>query len=150
MTAALELTGGISRGVFTPTRRRVEAHGLVRRQARAEAPPRVDYSLTPLGATLIDPIHVPAEQGAGGRRGGSRRRFLADVHPDVVEAAVELVVVGADALAAQAERLGRRDGQGGRDGGAALQLIVDVDGQGGAGAAALDRVPLADVNPRKV
>ncbi|MEV4805661.1 helix-turn-helix domain-containing protein [Nonomuraea sp. NPDC049421] len=57
----VELIGGISRKVLTQTLRRLESHGLVRRQAYAEAPPRVEYELTPLGATLIEPIHVLTE-----------------------------------------------------------------------------------------
>lgn len=57
----IDLIGGISRKVLTQTLRRLEAHGLVRRHAYAEAPPRVEYELTPLGTTLIDPIHILTE-----------------------------------------------------------------------------------------
>ena len=50
------LIGGISRKVLTQTLRRLQANGLVDRQAFAEAPPRVEYSLTELGRTLQEPI----------------------------------------------------------------------------------------------
>ncbi|WP_305783181.1 winged helix-turn-helix transcriptional regulator [Symbioplanes lichenis] len=53
--------GGISRKVLTQTLRRLEAHGLVSRRVYAEAPPRVEYELTPLGATLTEPIQVLSE-----------------------------------------------------------------------------------------
>jgi DNA-binding HxlR family transcriptional regulator len=55
------LIGGISRKVLTQTLRRLESQGLVSRHAYAEAPPRVDYELTPLGRTLIGPIHLLTE-----------------------------------------------------------------------------------------
>jgi DNA-binding HxlR family transcriptional regulator len=53
-----ELIGGISRKVLTQTLRRLQKYGLVERHAYAEAPPRVEYSLTELGFTLVEPIKV--------------------------------------------------------------------------------------------
>ncbi|GAA2212258.1 helix-turn-helix domain-containing protein [Nonomuraea monospora] len=50
------LIGGVSRKVLTQTLRRLQEYGLVER--RAEAPRRVEYSLTDLGRTLIEPIEV--------------------------------------------------------------------------------------------
>ncbi|MFB7668588.1 winged helix-turn-helix transcriptional regulator [Kitasatospora sp. NPDC056138] len=52
----VDLSGGISRKVLTETLRRLQRHGLVDRQRYAEAPPRVEYSLTALGRTLQEPI----------------------------------------------------------------------------------------------
>ncbi|MBF4161443.1 helix-turn-helix transcriptional regulator [Nocardioides sp. CBS4Y-1] len=52
------LTGGISRKVLTETLRKLQANGLVTREAFAEAPPRVEYALTPLGETLQEPIRM--------------------------------------------------------------------------------------------
>ncbi|MYW65371.1 transcriptional regulator [Streptomyces sp. SID8379] len=48
--------GGISPKVLTETLRRLEFNGLVTRRAYVESPPRVEYELTPLGATLLGPI----------------------------------------------------------------------------------------------
>ncbi|MEU4338834.1 helix-turn-helix domain-containing protein [Micromonospora lupini] len=53
-----ELIGGISRKVLTQTLRRLQAYGLVERYAYAEAPPRVEYSPTKLGGTLVEPIKI--------------------------------------------------------------------------------------------
>ena len=52
----VDLIGGVSRKVLTQTLRRLQQHGLVDRQVYAEAPPRVEYSLTELGQTLKEPI----------------------------------------------------------------------------------------------
>lgn len=52
----VDAIGGVSRKVLTQTLRRLQQYGLVDR--RAEAPKHVEYSLTALGRTLIDPIEV--------------------------------------------------------------------------------------------
>ena len=44
---------GITQKVLTNQLRELEADGLVFRRVYAEVPPRVEYSLTPLGETLI-------------------------------------------------------------------------------------------------
>lgn len=47
---------GISPKVLTQTLRALERDGLATREIHAEVPPRVEYSLTPLGATLVDAV----------------------------------------------------------------------------------------------
>ena len=48
--------GGISQKVLTQTLRSLERDGLVLRKAYPVAPPKVEYSLTRFGRTLIDPL----------------------------------------------------------------------------------------------
>ncbi|MDT7841969.1 winged helix-turn-helix transcriptional regulator [Streptomyces justiciae] len=52
----VDLIGGISRKVLTQTLRRLQRYGLVERHA--QAPRRVEYHLTDLGQTLVEPIEV--------------------------------------------------------------------------------------------
>jgi DNA-binding HxlR family transcriptional regulator len=47
---------GISKKMLTQTLRALERNGLVKRVIYPVIPPMVEYSLTPLGQTLIEPI----------------------------------------------------------------------------------------------
>ena len=48
--------GGISQKMLTQTLRALERDGLVSRRVYATTPPSVEYALTPLGATLTEPL----------------------------------------------------------------------------------------------
>jgi DNA-binding HxlR family transcriptional regulator len=51
---------GISQRMLTLTLRALERDGLVTRTVFPTIPPRVDYALTPLGATLLEPVRALA------------------------------------------------------------------------------------------
>jgi len=52
--------GRVAPKVLAQTLRRMERDGLVSREVFAEVPPRVEYTLTGLGQSLIEPIAVLA------------------------------------------------------------------------------------------
>ena len=67
----------ISEKVLTETLRALERDGLVGRRVHAEVPPRVEYALTPLGATLAGPMRAMAHWSVahGERVEAARERF---------------------------------------------------------------------------
>ncbi len=54
----LKRIDGISKKMLTQTLRALERNGLVRRVVYPVVPPVVEYSLTPLGQTLIEPVEA--------------------------------------------------------------------------------------------
>ncbi|MDQ7778019.1 MAG: helix-turn-helix domain-containing protein [Paracoccus aminovorans] len=52
----LRTLGDISKQMLSRTLRRLEQDGFVHRRIHAEVPPRVEYSLTPLGRSFLVPM----------------------------------------------------------------------------------------------
>lgn len=48
---------GISPRMLIQTLRKLERHGLVERVVHPVVPPKVEYSLTPLGLSLLEPLY---------------------------------------------------------------------------------------------
>jgi DNA-binding HxlR family transcriptional regulator len=78
----LECLPGVSKKVMTESLRALERDGVVTRKIYAEVPVRVEYSLTPLGWTMTEPLIALADWGAshGGEVAAARshRRFAED------------------------------------------------------------------------
>ena len=55
--------GNITQKTLTSNLRTMEAHGIVHRKVYAEVPPKVEYSLTPLGHSLKTVLDSMAEWG---------------------------------------------------------------------------------------
>ena len=52
---------GISQKMLTQTLRALEEDGVIARKVYPVIPPMVEYSLTPLGRTLVKPLHAICE-----------------------------------------------------------------------------------------
>jgi DNA-binding HxlR family transcriptional regulator len=66
---------GVSDKVLTQTLRAMEQDGLIARDVGPEVPPRVEYRLTALGASLLEPLRALGRWGAG--RYGTEHRARA-------------------------------------------------------------------------
>ncbi len=69
---------GISQRVLTVTLRALERDGLVVRTVHPTNPPQVDYALTKLGRTLIEPVSALAIWAQGHRGAVERARATFD------------------------------------------------------------------------
>ena len=87
--------------MLTLTLRGLERDGLVTRTVYPTIPPRVEYALTPLGCTLIEPLVALADWGATNQATveKARTKFDAALRPKEREAGVD---------PARAPRLARR------------------------------------------
>jgi DNA-binding HxlR family transcriptional regulator len=67
----------ISEKVLTQTLRTMERDGLIAREVHPEVPPRVEYALTPLGASLAAPMKALGTWGLqhGARVESARERY---------------------------------------------------------------------------
>jgi DNA-binding HxlR family transcriptional regulator len=73
---------GVSQRMLTLTLRHLERDGLVARTVYAEVPPRVEYELTAMGRTLIEPAVTLAEWAVEHNPDIERSHQAYDSRPD--------------------------------------------------------------------
>jgi DNA-binding HxlR family transcriptional regulator len=76
--------GEISKKTLTQTLRSLERDGVIARRVYAEVPPRVEYSLTPLGWTLTGPLMAMYEWTAEHGQDLEAARLLHQGEPEPV------------------------------------------------------------------
>ena len=76
---------GITQKVLTRELRALEGHGVVRRRAYPQMPPRVEYSITPYGRTLDPLLDAMCDWGLA----HARRRSLVVLDTKAAPAAVK-------------------------------------------------------------
>jgi DNA-binding HxlR family transcriptional regulator len=71
------LLPGVSEKVLTQQLRQMEADGLIARHDYAEVPPRVEYSITPLGLSLNEAVTAMSKWGKKHEAWKARQRAAA-------------------------------------------------------------------------
>jgi DNA-binding HxlR family transcriptional regulator len=89
----LKRIDGISKKMLTQTLRAMERNGLVQRVVYPVVPPVVEYSLTPLGQTLIEPMEALRVWAYGHLQEVAHARTIYDQrdHPQLQEGVASLV-----------------------------------------------------------
>jgi DNA-binding HxlR family transcriptional regulator len=90
---------GVSQRMLARTLRQLERDGLVRRTVHAAVPPRVDYELTPLGATLHTTIRTLVDWTESHQNEIAAARAAYDVRETEERAAQEQEAARRDAIA---------------------------------------------------
>ncbi|GAB3842418.1 winged helix-turn-helix transcriptional regulator [Dactylosporangium cerinum] len=90
---------GVSQRMLARTLRQLERDGLVHRTVHAVVPPRVDYELTPLGATLHSTIRALVDWTEGHQNEIAAARAAYDIREAEERAAQEQEVARRDAVA---------------------------------------------------
>ncbi|MCC6831161.1 MAG: helix-turn-helix transcriptional regulator [Thermoleophilia bacterium] len=80
-TELLREIDGLSQRMLTRTLRQLERDGLVTREVHPVVPPRVDYSLTPLGASLLDAVRPLVDWTRTNRDAVAAARDAFDARP---------------------------------------------------------------------
>lgn len=74
--------GEISKKTLTQTLRTLEHDGLIARKVYAEVPPRVEYSLTPLGWSLTEPLMAMYEWATEHQHDVTAARLMHEGEPE--------------------------------------------------------------------
>lgn len=69
---------GISQKMLTATLRDLESYGLVSRKVYAEIPPKVEYTITPIGTAFLQHLVVMLDWACGSMRELKRQRKKAE------------------------------------------------------------------------
>jgi DNA-binding HxlR family transcriptional regulator len=70
---------GVSDKVLTQTLRAMEHDGLLARDVLPDVPPRVEYRLTAVGASLLEPLRALGRWGAGRHAAEHRARYSSGI-----------------------------------------------------------------------